>query len=57
LDGADSLTLAAQLYWEQYGLAISGVVYPDTISEAMLSLTRGGEEVFENVCNRVNISE
>lgn len=54
-DGADNLSLTAQLYWEQDGAAISGPEYPDTQSEAMLPMTRGGEEEFKSICDRVII--
>lgn len=52
-DGSSSLTLTAQLYWEQDGSAISGAEYPETQSEATLPMTRGSDEEFEVLCNRV----
>lgn len=52
-DGADRLTLTAQLYWEQDGSAISGAGYPDTEAEATLPMTRGGEKEFEAICTQV----
>lgn len=52
-DGAGGLMLTAQLYWEQDGSAISGASYPDTLSEATLPMTRGGDQEFEAICNRV----
>jgi hypothetical protein len=52
-DGANTLDLRAQLYWEQDGSAVSGGSYPDTQSEAVLKMTRGDEEEFQAICDRV----
>ena len=56
-DGAHNLSLLVQLYWEQDGSAITGGNYPDTQSEAMLPMTRGGEEDFEVICDHLITSE
>jgi hypothetical protein len=55
-DGANQLDLRAQLHWEKDGAAISGDSYPDTQSEAVLTLTRGGEAEFQAVCDRLQPS-
>jgi hypothetical protein len=56
-DGANSLMLTAQLYWQQDGSAISGPEYPDTQAEAALPMTRGSSEEFESICSRVKAAE
>lgn len=55
-DGANQLDLRAQLHWEKDGAAISGDSYPDTQSEAVLALTRGGEAEFQATCDRLKQS-
>lgn len=50
-DGADNLSLSVQLYWKQDDSAITGPEYPDTQSDAMLPMTRGGDDEFNVICN------
>jgi len=49
-DRADHLTLAVQRHWTQGDGSISGPEYPETQSDAILELTRGGEVDFQTVC-------
>jgi hypothetical protein len=52
-DGANQLDLRVQLHVEKDGAAISGDSYPDTQSDAVLTLTRGGEAEFQADCDRL----
>jgi hypothetical protein len=49
-DRVDRLTLTVQFYWKKDGASISGPEYPDTQSDAVLELTRGGEVDFQTIC-------
>jgi hypothetical protein len=52
-DGADQLAFTVSLHWEQDGAAISGADYPDTETDATLTLTRGDERAFQALCARL----
>ena len=49
-DGANKLAFTVSFHWEKDGAAISGGDYPDTLSDATLEMTRGGETEFQVIC-------
>jgi hypothetical protein len=49
-DNANKLAFTVSFHWEKDGAAISGPDYPDTLGDATLTMTRGDEVKFQDLC-------